>query len=97
MTDSPAFVSSRMRREMIENYERWHRQRYPEDYEEGVHLDLVSKKHGATSLWLRDDQRLTLDQWQRLLPASRKLVRPHQLPEGVEAGESKTSSGGPRT
>ena len=96
MTDSPAFVSSRMHREMIESYERWHRQRYPEDYEEGVHLDLVSKKHGTTSLWLRDDQRLTLDQWRRLLRASRQLVQPHQLPEGLEARKGN-SAAEPRT
>jgi len=47
-------------------------------------------------LWLRDDERISLEHYRRLLPASRQKLKPHQLPEGLEARKGN-SSAEPRT
>ena len=81
--DGPAFVSSRMSREMIEKYERWRRLTNPHDDEKGMLVGLREDGEIA-EFWLRHGERLTMEQYRRLVPSSLERMRPHQLPEELD-------------
>ena len=81
--DGPAFVSSRMSREMIEKYNKWHRRTYTDEYEEGMFVGLYEDGDVAR-FWLKEGKRLTLEQYRRLVPESLKSLQPHQLPEELD-------------
>ena len=81
--DGPAFVSSRMSREMIEKYNKWHRRAYPDRYEKGMFVHL-NEDGDVARFWLKEGERLTLEQYRRLRPSSFPLLQPHQLPEDLD-------------
>ena len=81
--DGPAFVSSRMSREMIEKYERWRRLTNPHDDEKGMLVGLREDGEIA-EFWLSHGERLTMEQYRRLVPSSFERMQPHQLPEELD-------------
>ena len=81
--DGPAFVSSRMSREMIKKYNKWHRRAYPDRYEKGMFVGLYEDGDIA-EFWLKEGERLTLEQYRRLRPSNFPLLQPHQLPEDLD-------------
>ena len=95
--DAPAFVGAVWPRDIIEKYKEWHRRTQPWAYEKGVHLQLDGPGPYPIMLWLRDDERISLERYRRLLPASRQKLKPHQLPEDLDASEGNASPAEPRT
>jgi hypothetical protein len=86
--NTPAFTSFKLSPEMLVEYKKWHRKRYSDENRRLARnltpceiLFLSNGKGGTIDLVLADDERLTLDQWNRLLPEDRQRAKPHQLPE----------------
>ena len=81
----PALVSSRWPREIIEQYKIWHRKTCPYFYEKGEILYLKSRGPSDVSMFLRENERISLSDYRRLYPRDRQKLKPHQLPEDLES------------
>jgi hypothetical protein len=64
---APAFVGAAWPRDIIEKYKKWHRRTQPWFYEKGVHLQLDGTGPHAVMLWLRDDERISLEHYRRFI------------------------------